>query len=148
MEVQNYPNYTIDTTGNIININTGKVLSTCVNKKTGYKMVSLWKDNKEKHNTIHRLLAEHYIPNPDGKRYVDHIDRNKLNNDLSNLRWGTGTENNLNSKSQERDNHNIYYKKDRNVFRVWIQRNHEIVRLGQYKTIEEARKVRDDYYNK
>ena len=146
MEVQNYPNYKIEKDGMIINVHTKRVISVCVNNHTGYKTVSLWKDNKQKRNTIHRLLAEHFIPNIDNKPYVDHIDRNKLNNDLSNLRWVNGTENNLNSRNQERDNHNIYYKKGRNVYRVSIQRNYEIMKLGQYKTIEEAKKVRDNYY--
>jgi hypothetical protein len=146
MEVQGFPNYTIADDGTITNIHTGRVLSSHVNTQTGYKCVSLWKDNKEKRETIHRLLATHFIPNPDNKPYIDHIDRNKLNNALSNLRWVNGTENNLNSGGQDRDLHNIYYRKDRNVYRVWIQRYAIIHRLGQFKTIEEAKKVRDEWY--
>ena len=145
MEVQGFPNYTIDRNGNITNIHTGKVLSTCVGK-TGYKTVSLWKDNKGTRNIIHRLLGLHYIPNPENKPYIDHIDRNKLNNDLSNLRWRDGTENNLNSPSQERDLHNIYWKSSHKVYRVWIQRYNIIIKLGQYKTIDEAKRVRDEWY--
>ena len=45
---------------------------------------------------IHRLVAETFITNPEGKPTVDHIDMNNLNNDVSNLRWATYSEQNRN----------------------------------------------------
>lgn len=48
---------------------------------------------KQKIHKIHRLLAEHFIPNPDNKPCVNHIDGNKLNNSISNLEWATVSEN-------------------------------------------------------
>ena len=150
MEVQGYPNYRIDRDGTITNIKTGKVKASCINSQTGYKMISLYKDNKGKHETIHRLLATHFIPNPDGKRYVDHIDRNRLNNDLSNLRWVNGTESNLNNGGQDRENHCIYERKKNGQFylyKVIVQRYNKPKYVGSAKTIEEARTIRDTYLN-
>ena len=50
-------------------------------------------NRKQKIHKIHRLLAEHFIPNPENKPCVNHIDGNKLNNSLDNLEWATISEN-------------------------------------------------------
>lgn len=59
----------------------------------GYLRVNLCKDGKYKTKHIHRLVAEAYIPNPEGKSQVDHIDEVKDHNWLKNLRWATPAEN-------------------------------------------------------
>ena len=61
----------------------------------GYKKVILNKDKIKRNFNLHRLIAEHFIPNPDNKPEVNHIDGNKLNNNLSNLEWVTTSENAL-----------------------------------------------------
>lgn len=50
---------------------------------------------------IHRMIAETFIPNPDNKPTVDHIDRDRQNNDVSNLRWATDTEQKRNTIKTE-----------------------------------------------
>lgn len=62
-----------------------------------YYAVSLSKDGKVKNCSLHRLIAEAFIPNPDNKPCVDHIDTNSYNNAISNLRWAT-IEENVNNK--------------------------------------------------
>ena len=60
----------------------------------GYARVHLTdNDGKRTGHFVHRLLAAAYIPNPDNKRCVDHIDGDKTNNALSNLRWCSHKEN-------------------------------------------------------
>ena len=63
----------------------------------GYEIVHLRNGNKNSTKKVHRLLAEAFIPNPDNKPTVDHIDGNKTNNRLSNLRWATQSEQQLNA---------------------------------------------------
>ena len=61
---------------------------------TGYKRISLCKNGKEKKYSIHRLVAEAFLPNPDNLPVVNHKDENKLNNNVENLEWCTYQYNN------------------------------------------------------
>lgn len=62
-------------------------------KKNGYLYVSLSNNGDIKYFLVHRLVALSFIPNPDNKPEVNHIDGNKLNNNDWNLEWNTGSEN-------------------------------------------------------
>ena len=59
----------------------------------GYLKVSLSKDGVIKRFKVHRLVAETYIPNPEEKTQVNHLDENKQNNTINNLTWVTPSEN-------------------------------------------------------
>lgn len=54
-----------------------------------YMEIRLSKGGKSTHFTLHRLLAVHFIPNPDNLPFVNHIDENKLNNSINNPEWCT-----------------------------------------------------------
>ncbi len=60
---------------------------------SGYKTVGLWLKGKGHNYTIHRLVAQYFILNPEKKSTVNHKDGNKLNNNLNNLEWMTQAEN-------------------------------------------------------
>lgn len=66
-------------------------------KKDNYYRVTFW--NKEGHKTfsVHRLVAIYFIPNSNNLPWVNHIDGNTYNNDISNLEWCTPTENEIHS---------------------------------------------------
>lgn len=66
----------------------------------GYYTIGLRKDGKVKQYRISRLVAEAFIPNPESKPYVDHIDTDKANNKADNLRWVTPSENSNNDLSR------------------------------------------------
>ena len=84
--------YSIDRSGNVFSHISGKILKPHPNLR-GYLMVDLYKDGKVKKGVIHRLVAITYIPNPNNLPEIDHIDTDRQNNNVDNLRWCTRKEN-------------------------------------------------------
>ena len=79
------------------------VLYECKLDKNGYKVFS-------RCDAVHRIVAKLFVPNPDNKPQVDHINRNKLDNRACNLRWVTPKENNNNRRSFKGENNPMYGK--------------------------------------
>lgn len=79
-------NYLINELGKIYNKKTNKELTGCI-KKNGYKSVKLTIEGKKKDFLVHRLVALTFLPNPSNLPQVNHKDRNKINNEVSNLEW-------------------------------------------------------------
>jgi hypothetical protein len=96
--IKDYPMYEVSNLGRVRSNNNPKkpkILKQGTNVY-GYKTVALTKVKKSgKGNTkqVHRLVAEAWIPNPDNKPFIDHIDTNPSNNVPQNLRWVTAEEN-------------------------------------------------------
>ena len=88
--------FKIDKKGNILNTKTNKIYT--INYSKNYAKVTAKYNNKAYNIEIHRALAETFIenPNPDIYIEVDHINRNKHDNRLENLKWVTKEENNQN----------------------------------------------------
>lgn len=63
--------------------------------KDGYMRVEISRQGKQKRFAVHRLVASAFIPNPDGKPQVNHIDSNRSNNRVENLEWVTASENSI-----------------------------------------------------
>ena len=84
--------FEISQSGIIRNVKTKYIKSQYVSD-TGYYMITISENNKSKPYRVHRLLANNFIENPKKLKEVNHIDGNKLNNDLSNLEWVSHFEN-------------------------------------------------------
>ena len=113
--IKGYENYVIFEDGVIINITTGKELKPILEKAIGYYRIGLYKNNKKEHKFyLHRLIALAYIPNPDNKPCIDHINRIKTDNRIENLRWATHIENSQNLSEYNTNTSgtpNVYYNK-------------------------------------
>ena len=101
-EVSGYEGlYLIDSLGNVVScprqqgsrfVNQYKILGTKINR-LGYKEVALSKDGKTRTVLLHRLLAQHFIDNPDNLPCVNHRNGVKTDNRLENLEWCTRSQN-------------------------------------------------------
>lgn len=142
--INDYPNYSISNFGNVKNNKKNKLLKGRLNRK-GYLRVGLYNDvdkTKNKNFSIHRLVGDAFLENKDNKLSIDHIDRNKQNNNISNLRWATNEEQNRNQKKREGCS-SIYkgvsFYKTTNKWVSSITINKKRVSLGYFKTEEEAK---------
>lgn len=118
-----------------------KLLKPTENKVNGYLYVSLCGNGNIKKYAIHKLVAISFLNNiPDGtnKIVVDHIDNNKLNNNLSNLQLITNRENTSKISKGNCNSIGVYFYARINRFRARIRVNGKRICLGQFKTELEA----------
>lgn len=116
--------YQISNLGNVKSLNyrntdEEKILKQIKHSK-GYLQVGLCKNGKTKKYTTHRLVAEHFIPNPNNLPQIDHINTNKTDNRVENLRWCTIKENNNNPLTIDKISKPIIqFSKDGELIRKW-----------------------------
>lgn len=87
--IREHPNYEVSNRGNVRNKRNGYILKPQLNRKDGYHRVSL----NGKRYYVHRLVADAFFDGEHQEMDVNHIDGNRLNNDLTNLEWCTRKEN-------------------------------------------------------
>lgn len=103
--ITGFENYTISESGKV---NNGRKDLKTFQNQGGYECLKLTDvGGNKKHFTLHRLVATHFIPNPENKPEVNHLDGNKSNNSVDNLEWCTSSEN----KRHARDNGLKVYNK-------------------------------------
>ena len=97
--INQYPNYQASNLGRVMHIIEYKILKLTI-LNNGYPSVQLYNDTEIKTVVVHRLVAQEFIDNSENKPFVDHIDRNKQNNCVNNLRWVSVRENSMNQNKK------------------------------------------------
>ena len=132
--IKNFSNYEISTFGNLRN----KITNKCLNpsNRSGYLSAYITNDDKNKKTMkIHRLVALTFLPNPENKYTVNHVDYNKSNNNIDNLEWATATEQNRHRRKPKREVQRLI--SSRKVWRIDKDTNE---RLELFETIRDASK--------
>lgn len=109
--IEGFEQYLIDTKGNVFSLKCGRKLKLKQSYDGhGYLHVSLYKNSKMKNGVVHKLVAKHFVSNPNNYKCVNHIDGNKINNNVDNLEWCTYKYN---------SEHSIAMGKNNNVFSMF-----------------------------
>ena len=87
----------ISSWGRVKSLKTGQLRKTPAGKR-GYPVISYTRDGKTRLLTVHRLVAQAFLPNPEELPQVNHIDGDKTNNHLSNLEWVSARDNMLHAR--------------------------------------------------
>ncbi len=137
--IEGYDNYEVSICGQVRNKKTRRVLKVS-NRGDGYLCACLMLNKKKKTHHVHRLVAVAFLENPNNYPTVDHKDRIKINNNLTNLQWASREMQNQNRDCVLNAN-NICLRKD-GRYKVDIRRNN-IRHQKCFKTEEEAILYRD-----
>lgn len=115
---------------------TPRILKYATTKKEAYFFVILSNNNIKKPKTVHRLVAQMFIPNPNNLLVVNHKDCNKKNNKINNLEWCTKEYNIQHAARNERLLKGKYNPKSRPVLVYDLHNNY----IGRFECMREAKK--------
>lgn len=145
IQIKGFENYEISSLGNVKNKIKNRLLKPNISKR-GYIVVKLVNKEVRKTKCIHRLMGIYFLNDGiDGDFIVDHIDNNKLNNNLSNLQLTTKRINSTKDRKSITGENCIYFSKSKNktAYRVRIKIGKERKSFGTFNNINDAINTRN-----
>jgi len=148
--IKNYETYGINKIGEIKDLRTGKIMSQYTEPQ-GYQKINLRNPDGSNCFLVHRLVAIQFIKKEDNKLEVDHIDRNKSNNNVENLRWADDYEQSDNRgifKNNKTGHKYIWFENSCNSYVFCFTRNKKTHRKrfnSKKFTLEDVVKYKEDY---
>ncbi len=138
-----FNNYEVSSYGNVRNIKTKRVLKPHLRKD--YYEIRLSVCNVSTTITLHKLVANTFLDNPNDKDCIDHIDNDKLNNNITNLRYATKSENQYNRKINKNNTSGfkgVSYHSKTQKWDANIKIDGITVHLGRFTNKEDAIEAR------
>ena len=140
LEIKDFPKYFVSNLGKVYSdkFKVRREMKGYLNNR-GYFHVGLSKNKKQHYKLISRLVAEAFLTNPDNKEQVDHINRERDDNRIKNLRWVTHTENQQNTSVRKNNKlgiKNIHYVKIDNLYR-FKKRITELLEKQSYQELSD-----------
>lgn len=142
--INDYNTYSVSNLGKIRNNKTGRILKSCLTD-WGYLHVWLFKNGIGKGYSIHRLVGIHFLPNCENKEEIDHLNHDKLDNNVDNLRWATRSEQTANRTKWKNTSSKfvgVCFDKNNNKWKANIRcqklNGGKQQHLGYFKTEEEG----------
>jgi len=132
--------YLVSDKGRVMNVKFGFVLKPNQTPEN-YLFYTLRDHNKINHRYyIHKLIGKYFIPNPDNLPLIDHLDGDTFNNNISNLRWASASDNNQNQKKRGGTSQykGVSWDKHRAKWFSTIYKDNKRYRLGRFNTEEDA----------
>ena len=145
VNINGFSNYQISNFGNCKNVLTDRIFKPGI--RSGYLFVNLRSDNDIGRKSIHKMVALAFILNPENKRCVDHIDHDKTNNNVNNLRYATDSENCQNRSITSKNTSGavgVSFRSDINKWCANIRVNKKQKHLGFFVLKEDAIRVRQE----
>jgi hypothetical protein len=145
LPIRGRPKYEISSTGRVQNIKSKRILKPFIDGG-GYHTITFNSSNDKRTKIkTHRLVAKAFLTNPDNKPMVDHIDHNRVNNNVSNLRWVTRSQNGMNTSkfcNNKSGVTGVIWCKTYNKWRAFITLYGIRKHLGYFNSLDKAKKAR------
>jgi len=135
-----FERYDVSTMGNVRR--GGKLLTPGLDTY-GYRQVNLYKDSIRYTKKVYRLVMDAFNPNIENKPQIDHINRNRSDDRLENLRWVTISENCRNRTNFDEEMLGICWSKKNSRYMVRLTANGKETYYGSRETLEDAKTLRD-----
>ena len=145
--IDEFDNYSVSNFGNVRNDKKGTFLKGIKNG-TGYLVVALCQNGIPKRFLIHRLIGIYFIENVNNYKEIDHLNRNKLDNCVDNLRWATSSQNQANQGKRQNTSSiykGVHFDKASNKWCSRITIDKKRKHLGYFLTEIEAFDCRKKY---
>ena len=143
-KIDGFENYSVSDHGNVRDDKRGRMKKQS-KLESGYNITGLTKNNLQKMFYIHKLVGEAFLPNPDNKSTIDHIDNDKLNNKVANLRWASMVEQAQNRgirSDNQSGSKGVSWHKNTQKWQAQIRVNGKCIHLGYFMNKDDAITIR------